>query len=417
MPNVVVTGRAAITPVGLDWAESWQAMTAGRSGIDAVSCVDVSDLPVRIAGEVKGFVPDSRLPTALLRRTSRTVHLALSATLRALDDAALRMTETLAPRTGVVLGHIGLPTDALVAGDAALESAGPLGISPYAFASQGVVTCAAETALQLGARGPCLSVATACATGATCIGQGMRLIQEGAADVVIAGGADDTITRYGLATGARARALSRRNDEPRRASRPFDRARDGFVMSAGAGVLILESAEHAAARDARILAELAGYASTMDGFHLTAPDPQGAGASAAMRGAMDEARIGADDVGYINAHGTSTPLNDKAEAETIRKVFGARSTTIPVSSVKSMIGHSLGAAGAIEALVAVETINTGIVPPTINCDDPEDPAMNFVAHQAQEHRVDVVMSNSFGFGGHNAILLIRRWRNSSASSS
>jgi 3-oxoacyl-[acyl-carrier-protein] synthase II len=227
---------------------------------------------------------------------------------------------------------------------------------------------------------------------------------------MVAGGADDTLTRFDLATAARANALSRRNTDPEGASRPFDRERDGFVMSAGAGLLVLEEAEHAVRRGARIHGELVGYGSSTDAYHLAAPRPDGVAVERAMRAALAEARIGPGSVDYVNAHGTSTQLNDATELSVLRRVFGEYATSVPVSSTKSMTGHMLAAAGAIEAMVMIETCRTGVVPPTINCDDPEDPAMNFVPHKAQEHAVETAMSNSFGFGGHNVVLIARRWR-------
>nr|MDT0661759.1 beta-ketoacyl-[acyl-carrier-protein] synthase family protein [Micromonospora sp. DSM 115978] len=408
--RVVVTGFGAITPVGLGWPETWSNLLDGRSGVGHLSTVDVADLPVRIGGEVRDFRAEEHLPVPLVHRTARTVHLALAAAELAIRDADLKIDDDLAPRVGVLLGSVGTPTAAVLTANAAFTQRGFKGISPYAFASTGIVSPAAEVALHLGAQGPSAGMATACATGGTCLGEAMRMIQTGRADVMIAGGADDTLTRFDIATAARANALSRRNSDPEAASRPFDRERDGFVMSAGAGLLVLESADHATRRGAGIHGELVGYGASTDAYHLAAPRPDGVAVERAIRTAMAEAGVTAGEVDYVNAHGTSTQLNDATEVAVLRRVFGDHATAVPVSSTKSMTGHMLAAAGAVEAMVMIEACRTGVVPPTINCDDPEDPAMNFVPHKAQEHAVDTAMSNSFGFGGHNVVLVARRWR-------
>ncbi|MFC4535911.1 beta-ketoacyl-[acyl-carrier-protein] synthase family protein [Sphaerisporangium dianthi] len=407
MRKVVVTGRGAISPVGLSWAETWNGMLAGRSGIRELSGIELTGLPVRIGGQIDGFDAEEHLPAPLVRRTDRTVHLALAAAAAALREAGLPQAG-LGPRAAVVVGSVGGHGRGIAAAQSAFARKGVSGLSPYTFAATGIVGLAAEVALYAGAQGPVSTVATACATGATCIGEGMRLIREGAADVVLAGGADDTLTAFDLAVAARARALSRRNDRPEAASRPFDRGRDGFVMSAGAGIVVLESAEHAAARGAEVFGELAGYGATTDAHHLTAPHPEGVMAQRAVRAALADARADARDVGYVNAHGTSTRQNDATELAVVRGVFGERAAALPVSSTKSVTGHMLAAAGAVEAMAMLEAVRTGMLPPTANCDDPEDPAMDFVAHRAQERRVDLAISNSFGFGGHNAVLVGRR---------
>jgi 3-oxoacyl-[acyl-carrier-protein] synthase II len=408
--RVVITGRGAITPVGLDWQATWEALGDGKSGIRALSSIDTTGLPVSIGGEIKGFTATEHLPRTLVRRSDTTAHLAMVATRQALRDAELEIDAELAPRTGVVIGSACGPTKLVVAASERLRDRGYAGLSPFFFATSSVDSPTADVALMFGIQGPSACMTTACATGATCIGESMRMIQHGTADVVVAGGVDDTITRLDLAAGARSTALSRRNDDPEGACRPFDRDRDGFVMSAGTGVLVLESAEHAERRGARILGELAGYGATTDAFHVTAPHPEGLTAQRAMRAALAEAGASPGDVGYVNAHGTGTKLNDSVEVAALRNVFGPGITAVPVSSTKSMTGHMLGASGAVEAIIALEVIRTGVVPPTINCDDPEDPELNYVAHQAQEHSVDLAMSNSFGFGGHNAVLVLRRWR-------
>jgi len=410
LKRVVVTGYGVISPFGVGWETAWSNLIQGGSGIRELSGIDTSGLPVGIGGQVLDFDPGVWLPASLVRRTTRPAHLALVAATLALRDAKLDVDAELAPRIGVTVGTACGASAAVVDAGAAFAERGFMALSPYTFTSTGVVTVASEVALHVGAQGPAACTATACATGATCVGEAMRLIRLGEADVVLAGGADDTITPFDIAAAARARALSRRSGDPRAASRPFDTGRDGFVMSAGAGILVLESEEHALARQARVYGEVAGYAATTDAHNLTSPHPEGVAVERAVRLALRDAGVGPAEVGYVNAHGTGTRMNDTAEIKVIRRVFAERATSVPVSSTKSMTGHMLGAAGAVEAMIAMEAVRTGIVPPTINCDDPEDPEMNFVAHRAQEHTADVAVSNSFGFGGHNAVLVLRRWR-------
>ncbi|WP_197320823.1 beta-ketoacyl-ACP synthase II [Saccharomonospora sp. NB11] len=407
--RVVVTGMGAVTPIGNSWSDTWANMLRGVSGIAPLTNIECDDLPVRIGGEVKDFDPEQFLSRKVIRRTDRSVHMALAATVMALDEAKLEIDEELAERVGVVVGSASGPVHMTATARTKLDTVGPRGISAFCFSGSSVDSAASEIALLMGAQGNAYCVSTACATGATAIAEASRMIQTGEADVVIAGGTDDTLTRVELTSAAISRALSRSDADPQRVCRPFDKARDGFVMSAGAGVVVLESAEHAQARHATVIGELAGSGSTTDAHHITAPHPEGKAAVRAMRMALAQAGATTDDVDYINAHGTSTKLNDTTEVLAIRKVFGDRAPKIPVSSVKSMTGHMLGGAGAVELITALETIRSGIVPPTINCDDPEDPEMNFVPHRPQEHAVRSAMSNSFGFGGHNVVLLVREW--------
>ncbi|WP_434599909.1 beta-ketoacyl-ACP synthase II [Streptomyces sp. A5-4] len=408
--RVVVTGRGVVSPLGLSWPETWANLLDGRSGIGQLTGIETQDLPVRIGGEIKDFDPEAYLPRKIARRMDRSVQLALVAAEEAVRDAGLEITAELAPRVAVVLGSASGPTRSSVAAQEALVQRGPRAVSPFFFATSSVDAAAGEVSLRFGLQGSSTCMTTACATGSTCLGEAMRMIRLGVADVVIAGGVDDSITRLDINGAAMSQALSRRNDDPQKACRPFDKARDGFVMSAGAGVVVLESEEHAQHRGARVHAELAGYGATTDAYHVTAPHPEGLPAQRAARQALADAGVTPADVGYINAHGTSTPKNDTTEVKVIRSVFGDRAEAIPISSIKSMTGHMLGAAGAVEAIAAMEAIKTGQVPPTINCDDPEDPGLNFVAHKAQTHAVDVAVSNSFGFGGHNAVLVLRQWR-------
>ncbi|MDG5804623.1 beta-ketoacyl-ACP synthase II [Streptomyces ossamyceticus] len=408
--RVVVTGRGAITPLGLTWDETWTALLDGRSGIAPFTQLDASDLPVRFGGEVKNFRAEDHLDHKTVRRLDRTVHLALVAAEEAVRDAGLQITPETAPRAAVILGTASGPARNAVTAAKAMAERGPRAVSPYFFPSSGVDSACGEISLRFGLQGSSTSMTTACATGSTCLGEAMRMIRLGIADVVIAGGVDDSLTRVDVNGAAVSRALSRRNDDPERACRPFDTARDGFVMSAGAGVVVLESEEHAVARGARIHGELAGYGATTDAYHVTAPHPDGLPAQRAALLALAEAGLDPDAVDYINAHGTSTPKNDTTEIKVIRGVFGSHATRIPISSIKSMTGHMLGASGAVEAITALQTLTSGHVPPTINCDDPEDQELDFVPHKAREHDVDVAVSNSFGFGGHNAALVLRRWR-------
>ncbi|MBR8743453.1 beta-ketoacyl-ACP synthase II [Nocardiopsis sp. MG754419] len=407
--RVVITGRGVLSPLGNGWESTWDAMVRGRVGVRRIAAFDTEGLDVRIGAEVGDFDPAGALPRPLARRTGRSLQYGLVAADMALRDAGLTVDETNAPRLGVLAGSVVGPTEAVIDTSDELRLHGPAGVSPYSFAMTGIVPPAGEIGVHVGARGPTATMATACATGATCLGEGARMIREGRADIVLAGGMD-AFSRFEIAVASRAGALSRRNDEPERASRPFDRDRDGFVMGSGAGMLVLESAEHARRRGARVHAELAGYGATADAHHLTAPRPDGEGVERALRTALADARVDPGDVDYVNAHGTSTPLNDAAEARVLRTVFGERGHDLPVSSTKSMTGHMLAAGGAVEAAVLTAVIAEGVVPPTVNCDDPEDVGLDLVPHQAREHRVEVAVSDSFGFGGHNAVLVLRRWR-------
>ncbi len=407
--RVVVTGWGAVTPLGLGVEDTWAAMLAGRSGIGAIRSFDVSDLSTRIGGEVRGFDPDLYVPRKVSRRMDLHALYALGAATQAVQSARLEIDEELADRVGVLVGSgYGAVSYNHTVADT-LRAKGPRAISPFAQVAGAIDNAAGEISMRFGARGPSRAQSSACATGTDSLGEAARWIQFGFADVVIAGGADNCVTRCEIAGSGNARALSVRNDEPERASRPFDADRDGFVMSAGAGIMVLEEAEHALARGVPILAELIGYAATSDAHHWTSPHPEGAGAKAAMRAALDDASIEPQALDYVNAHGTSTPVGDEREVHAIREVLGTHATGIPVSSTKSMTGHMIGASGAVEAIVCCLAIRDGIAPPTINCDRPLDTEMNFVACHAQKHDIHVAMSNSFGFGGHNAAVILRRW--------
>ncbi|MFI8889237.1 beta-ketoacyl-ACP synthase II [Streptomyces paradoxus] len=407
--RVVVTGWGAVTPVGLSVDETWSALTAGKSGIAPLVGVDTTDLPTDFGGEVSGFDPARHLDPRRIRRTDAYAQYAFAAAAEAMRQAELELDEATGQRTGVLIGSGYGPVSSVAKHLNTLEERGIRKVSPFAQITGAMDSAACEISFAYGATGPTRALSTACASGADAIGEAARWIRHGVVDVALAGGAEHIFTRLELATSCNAHALSTRTDAPAEASRPFDSDRDGFVMSAGAGVLVLESEEHARARGATILAEVAGYGSTSDAHHWTAPHPEGRGARSAMRAALADAGLEPTDVDYINAHGTSTQANDSSEIESIRAVFGDHATRIPISSTKSMTGHMIGAAGAVEAVVAGLAVRNSLVPPTINCHRPIADDLNFVPHEAQEHRVDVAMSNSFGFGGHNAVLILRAW--------
>ncbi|WP_031498392.1 beta-ketoacyl-ACP synthase II [Streptomyces bicolor] len=407
--RVVVTGAGAVTATGSTVDEYWSALVDGRSGVGPITAFDASDLPTRIAAEVTGFDPTRYMTGIAARRMDRFAWFAVAATTEAMEQSKLSAEHGLGPRIGALIGSgYGANIAGIDAVDR-LRERGPRGV-PTGYAIGGSPdNPSAEIAMRYGVEGPTGAIITACATGTTCVGEAVDMIRSGRVDAVIAGGTDDPITRLDVAAMSNVRALSRRNDEPARASRPFDRGRDGFVFGAGAGIVVVEEAEHAVRRGAPILGEIIGYGATTDAYHATAPHPEGLGAQRALRMALDDAGIGPADVDYINAHGTGTALNDATEIAAVRGVFGDHAPRIPISSQKSMIGHLIGGAGAVELIATLRTLATGIVPPTLNCDDPEDAELNFVPNEAQHHDVRTALTNSFGFGGHNAVLAVRRW--------
>ncbi len=404
--RVVVTGMGAITPVGNDVESTWASLIAGRSGINTITAFDASAFPTRIAGEVKGFDPAAAIGSKEARRMDRFVQMAVAATKEALRDAQLEINASNAERVGVLMGS-GIGGIATLMEQARmLDSRGPERVSPFLVPMMIVDIVAGQVAIHTGAKGPNFAVVSACATSAHCIGEAFEVIRRGDADAVIAGGSEAPLIPIGIAGFTSMRALSTRNGEPQRASRPFDAERDGFVMGEGAAVLILESLSRALDRGARIYAELKGYGATGDAYHITAPSEGGEGAMRAMDIALRKAGLAPEDVDYINAHGTSTPLNDRLETMAIRNLFGPRAYDVAVSSTKSMTGHLLGAAGAVEALVCVKAIVHSVIPPTINYEVPDPECdLDYVPNVARETRVRVAMSNSLGFGGHNATLL------------
>jgi 3-oxoacyl-[acyl-carrier-protein] synthase II len=410
---VVVTGMGAVTPIGNDVTAYWASLMAGRSGIATITSFDPSRLDARIAGEVKDFQPELVMPKKEVRRHDRYVHLAWVASVEALADAAIPnpiLDESLAERTGVIIGSgIGgintMIRDVIEAHELGVERIGPFLVTSL-IPDMG----AGFVAIYANARGPNYATVSACSSSNHAIGDALNIIRRGDADVMIAGGAESGIGEIPIAAFAAMRALSTRNDEPQRASRPFDSDRNGFVMSDGAGVVILEALEHAVARGARIHAELVGYAATDDASHITLPAPGGRGAVASMSLALADAGMAPAEIGYINAHGTSTVPNDRAETAAIKTVFGEGAYGVPVSSTKSMTGHLLGAGGGIEAIASILAIEEGMLPPTINYETPDPECdLDYVPNVARPSAISAAMSNSFGFGGHNATLVFRRY--------
>lgn len=411
--RVVVTGVGMVSPLGNSAEESWQNLVAGRSGARPVESFDVSEFPTRFAATVVGFDPTVYLPAKDVKRLSTFIHFALGASCQALEDAGLGAVGESqdADRSGVAVGSGigGLP--GIEANHLEYLNGGCRKISPF-FVPGHIINMAAGTiSLHYGLRGPNIAVVTACTTGTHNIGEAARLISYGDADVMVAGGAEAAISPLGIGGFSAARALSRRNDEPERASRPWDRDRDGFVLGEGAGVMVLESLEHAEARGARIYAELLGYGTSADAYHVTAPAEDGRGARICMMGALRDAGMTPEEVDYINAHGTSTIAGDLVECRAIRDLFGTHADRLLVSSSKSMTGHLLGAAGGVEAIFSVLAIRDGIAPPTINLDQPDEGCdLDFVPHTARAAEIRVSLSNSFGFGGTNGTLVFRQLR-------
>ena len=404
--RVVVTGMGAVTPLGNDVESTWAGLISGKSGIGPIQAFDASAFSTQIAGEVKDFNPAAAVGPKEARRMDRFVQLGVTAAMQALTDSGLQIDAANAEDVGVLMGS-GIGGIATLMEQArVLDNRGPDRVSPLLIPMMIIDLLAGQTAIHTGAKGPNFSVVSACATSAHSIGEAFEVIRRGDAAAMIAGGSEAPLIPIGLAGFASMRALSTRNEDPQRASRPFDAERDGFVMAEGAAVLILESLSHALERGARIYAELTGYGATGDAYHITAPAEGGEGAQRAMKIALRKAGLAPEDIDYINAHGTSTPLNDKLETQAIRGVFGAHAYDVAVSSTKSMTGHLLGAAGALEAVVCVKSIFHSLIPPTVNYEHPDPECdLDYVPNQARETRVRAAMSNSLGFGGHNATLL------------
>lgn len=411
MERVVLTGLGAVSPVGLDAPSSWEAALAGRSGTGPLTRFPAAEWPVRIAAEVKGFAPSPLVHPRDVKRMDLFAQYALVAALEALADAGLPEPLDLGDRAGVYVGSgIGGIGEIASGADTARDE-GAHRLSPFFIPRSLANLAAGHIAMRVGARGPSLCVATACATGNHAIGEAFRALQRGDADLILAGGAEAALIPLGLGGFMVMKALSRQNDRPEAASRPFDRGRDGFVMGEGAGVVVLETLTHARARGARIWCEVVGYGLTNDAHHLTAPPPGHAGAARAMRLALADARLSPDAVDYINAHGTSTPTNDPEEVAAVKAVFGAHAARLCMSSTKGVTGHLLGAAGGLEAIFCARALAEGRVPPTAHLDevDPDCVGIDLVPRVAQERPLRVAMSNGFGFGGTNAVLVFRRF--------
>ena len=411
MKRVVITGMGLITSLGHSLAETWQALCQGRSGVGPIESFDASEYQVRFAGEVKGFDPSSYLERKEIRRNDPFTHLAVAASRQALEQARLSITNQLAPEVGVCIGSGvgGLIT--LHEQFAVLHEKGPARVSPFLVPMMMVNAAPGMVSLLTGAQGPTWAAVSACATGGNALGEAWETIRRGAARVMLAGGAEKAVTPLAMAAFANMHALSRRNDDPQGASRPFDAERDGFVMGEGAGMLVLEDLDFALERDAPILAELAGYGSTADAYHITEPAPGGEGLIRAIQRALQSAGLRPEQIDYINAHGTATRLNDATETQAIKACFGDHAQRVAISSTKSMLGHTFGAAGAIEAAVSVLSIVHGIMPPTINLAHPDPECdLDYIPNHARKAAVHIALSNSMGFGGHNTCLIFKEYQ-------
>ncbi|MBX7219258.1 MAG: beta-ketoacyl-ACP synthase II [Blastocatellia bacterium] len=407
--RVVITGVGMVSPVGNTAEESWAALLRGQTGMDRITHFDPSEYSVRIAAEVKNFDPAAFIEKKEIKKMDPFIHYAVAAAQEALDASGLKITEENAERIGTFVGSALGGFTIIEREQTKLFNGGPDRISPFFIPSSIINLATGQISIRFGSKGPNSATATACASGAHAIGESFRMIRRGECDAVICGGAEATVTPMGMAGFASMKALSTRNDEPQRASRPFDRGRDGFVMGEGAGILILESLEHAQARGAKILAEVVGYGMSSDAFHLTQPSESADGVVRVMKNALKDAGIEPHEVGYLNAHGTSTPFNDKLESLAVRKVFGDHANTLKISSTKSMTGHLLGAAGALEACIVALTLRDQQIAPTVNYEDPDPECdLDYTPNKACPAEVTYALSNSFGFGGTNVSLAFRR---------
>jgi 3-oxoacyl-[acyl-carrier-protein] synthase II len=409
--RVVITGLGAITPVGIGTDAYWQSLLAGKSGIGLITRFDASEYTTQIAGEVKDFDPTQYIEKKEAKRMDRSTQFAVAAAKMAFDDAGIDFEKEDRERMGTLIGTGIGGMETLHDQFKTLFDKGPGRISPFFVPMMIANMPAGQTSITFGLQGPCTCVVTACATGTNAIGDAFKIIQRGDADVMVAGGTEACVSPSAVAGFCAMKAMSTRNDEPQKASRPFDVDRDGFVMGEGAGIIVMETLEHALARGAKIYAEIIGYGFNADAYHMTAPAPEGAQAAKCMAMALKDAGVEPNAVDYINAHGTSTPLNDKNETHAIKALFGDHAKQLKISSTKSMTGHLLGASGGIEAIAAVMAVANNMIPPTINLENP-DPELDldYVPNKAQEHVVNVALSNSFGFGGHNATILVKKYQ-------
>ena len=409
--RVVVTGVGMITPLGIGVEKSWKNLLAGESGIRRITHFDSSQFPTQIAGEVEGFNPEDYIQIKEIKKMDRFIQFSIAATQLALDDSGLKITESNAEKIGVIVGSGIGGLSSIEQFHSVLLEKGPRKLTPFFIPMLIINLASGQISIKFGAKGPNSAVATACATGSHAIGDAFRIIQRGDADAMIAGGAEAVIIPLGVGGFNAMKALSTRNDEPEKASRPFDRERDGFVMGEGAGIVILESLENAIERGAKIYAEIVGYGATADAYHITAPSPGGEGAARCMKLTLHDAGTNPTEVNYINAHGTSTKFGDEIETTAIKIVFGEYAYRVAVSSTKSMTGHLLGAAGGVEAIITILSIYDDVVPPTINLDNPDPECdLDYVPHKSREMSVHYALTNSFGFGGTNACLLFKKFK-------
>ena len=411
MRRVVITGMGVISPIGIGKDLFWQNLCAGKNGIGRITHFDPAAYDTQIAGEVKDFDPSLYMEKKEARRLAHFIQFAIGASRLAVEDAKLTITPENAPEIGVIIGS-GIGGIAFLEEQArTLHEKGPSKLSPFTVPFMITDMAAGYTSIMLGAKGPNFCVVTACATGTHCIGEAFKTIQRGAAEAIVAGGTEASITPLGIGSFCAAGALSTSNAEPERASRPFDKNRNGFVMGEGAGIVILESLEYAKARGAHIYAEIVGYGMSGDAYHITAPAPGGEGAVRAIRAALKDANIPPEKIDYVNAHGTSTELNDKYETVALKTVFGDHARKLAISSNKSMIGHLLGASGAVELIASVLSIVNDLAPPTINYENPDPECdLDYIPNQSRKMAINYAMSNSFGFGGHNAILIAKKYQ-------
>ncbi|MFZ5923479.1 MAG: beta-ketoacyl-ACP synthase II [Chloroflexota bacterium] len=409
--RIVITGMGTVNPLGLSVTESWQNVTAGNSGVGPITLFDASGWQVQMAAEVKNFDPAKFMDGKEARRRDRFEQFAVAAANEALAGSGLEVRENNAGRIGVVISSAIGGMTSMQENILTMKDDGPRRVSPFFIPMLMPNGASGLVAIDHGIKGPCFSVASACASGSDGIGMAWMMLKAGMIEAALAGATEATIARIGVAAFDRIGAMCRRNDRMDQVPQPFDRNRDGLVMGEGAAVLVLETESHAKARGANILAELAGYASTADAYHVTAPAEDGAGGAAAIRQALDSAGVNPDEVDYVNAHGTATPLNDLSETKAVKAAFGEQAYNIPISSTKSMTGHMMGATGALEAVFCVKAVREGLIPPTAHYETPDPECdLDYVPNKAREKKVRVAISNAFGFGGHNAVLVIREYR-------
>lgn len=408
--RVVITGIGVISPIGIGKQAFWESLQAGRSGIVPITAFDTTDFTTKFAGEIQNFDPSQFIEPKRLKRMDRTSQLAVACAKMAVQDAGLNFRENGArERTGVIIGTAMAGHGYILNQHITLREKGPMRINPFTALAAFPDACASNVSIELGVSGPSFSISTACSSASDAGGYAFEAIRSGAMDFLVMGGAEASIYPGILAAFCVARALSTRNDDPQKASRPFSRDRDGFVLGEGAGILVLEEYGHAKARGATIYAEILGHGMTCDAYHMTAPDPEGTEAVRAMKMALENAGVGPKDVHYINAHGTSTPLNDKTETMIIKKVFGEQARKIPISSTKSMIGHLIGAAGSVELVATLLSMENSEIPPTINYSVPDPECdLDYVPNQSRKSKIEIAVKNSFGFGGKNSVLVLGR---------